>query len=216
MSLRTQLLASAALILVAQSANAVVITFDSVPGSGTIHTTPQEFDGYVFCSDHYHLFDDRSGGAASGSTWMGEEGGGRGGAITMSQADGGAFSLLSIDVSEFDPYTTDDSDFPNARFFDILGIKFDGSSVLARFQLDGIIDGRFGLLDFESFTLGGLFTDLISVNFSGVSADGRAGGVAFDNLHVVPTGVPEPGTLGLMGLGLIAVGLVRRKKIVRR
>jgi hypothetical protein len=58
--------------------------------------------------------------------------------------------------------------------------------------------------------------DLTGVNFAGVAHSvnfgGNAGNVAFDNIGVGVTAVPEPETYVLLALGLAAVGLVKRRQ----
>jgi hypothetical protein len=200
------------LLLAAHAANAVVITFDSATDMGIVDTATH-FDGFSFCSDHYHFNTPRSGEAWNGTSFIGEEGGGRGGAITMNAIDGSTFSLFSFDASEFLPGYGLDTDFPNANFIDVQGLLADGGSVIMRLTLDGIADGRWGADDFQSFTLDDRFTNLLSVTFQGLALDGREGGLALDNISVgASTSVPEPGSLSIMALGLLGAGFAGRRK----
>lgn len=209
--MKIKYLAAIAALFAAQASQAVTITFDSVAGSGTIYEGSLVFDGYQFSSEHFHLFGDRNGLAASGSTWMGEEGGTRGGAITMTQVGGGAFSLLGLFAGEFDPFASP-AGFPNATYFDIVGTTTTGATVSAHLALDGIVDGRFGLPDLQEFTLNNDFLNLVSVRFSGSLINGNPGGMSMDNIRVQPSEVPEPATLALFGSGLGLLGIAAARK----
>ncbi len=59
--------------------------------------------------------------------------------------------------------------------------------------------------------------DLTNVMFAGVAQSvnfgGNAANVAFDNITIT-TAVPEPATYALLGLGLLAVGVAKRRSMV--
>ncbi len=211
--MRFRLAIAPILLFAAQASQAGIITFDSSEDIGIIDST-MVIEGYAFTSQHYHINTPDSGSAWNGTTFIGEEGGGRGLAVTMSLATGGAFSLLGFDAGEFLPGFGLDSDFPNATYIDVNGWLFGGGFVTQRLTLDGIADGRFGLDDFESFLLDDRFSNLSSVTFQGWALDWREGGLALDNINVVEaTNVSEPGTLSIMALGLLGIGIVRRRKL---
>ncbi|MDY6949509.1 MAG: PEP-CTERM sorting domain-containing protein [Pseudomonadota bacterium] len=213
------------LLSVCGLANAEIITFDDVVSGEAIETQANS-QGYHFASTHMHTYgcghwDIQS---SNGTTHLGYESG-RGGPISMTRQDGGVFSLLSLDVSEFSPNAGGDR--PNAEFLRIIGTWLDGSTASLDLVLDDIkADGVGGVVDFEHFTLPSLFTNVVSLVFEGLRFTSReglgfAGGVAIDNLDVVngvvatdppSTNVPEPATLALFGLGLIGMGAARRRK----
>lgn len=208
------------LLSVCGLANAVVLTFDEIPATETIATSVDS-GGYHFTSDHMHTYGCGHWDlvASNGTTHLGYESG-RGAPITMTRQDGGTFSLLSLDASEF--YPNDGGDRPNAEFLRIVGTWLDGATATLDLVLDGILaDGTGGVVDFEHFTLPALFTNVSSIVFSGLRFEGRDGGVAIDNLDVEiggvvtppdSTHVPEPGTLALLGMGLLGMGAARRRK----
>lgn len=208
------------LLSVCGLANAVVLTFDEIPAQEAIQTSVDS-GGYHFTSNHMHTYGCGHWDlvASNGTTHLGYESG-RGAPITMTRADGGTFSLLSLDASEF--YPNSGGDRPNAEFLRIVGTWLDGATATLDVVLDGILaDGTGGVVDFEHFTLPALFTNVSSIIFTGLRFEGRDGGVAIDNLDVEVGGVvtppdsthvPEPGTLALLGMGLLGMGAARRRK----
>jgi hypothetical protein len=194
-------------LAIVDNAHATLITFDSVTSTETIRTY-LAIDGYEFSSDHFHTYGASpyyDGTAWNGTTHIGYEPG-RGDAIEMRRLDGAAFSLLALDVSEFYNVPTR----PNANILEITGSLFVGGTVSHQVLLDAIFDGRWGLADFQSVQLPSVFTDVTSVLFTGLLFDGAPGGVALDNLAV---SVPEPGTLLLLGAGLLMLGCLRVKRV---
>jgi hypothetical protein len=202
----------AALLLVGSSAaNADVITFDNYPGEETLRSEVIS-GGFVFVSDHMHAYGDLRypGISYNGTTTLGYESG-RGSPITMSALDGTLFSLLSLDAAEF--YAPNNPDRPNADFLEIHGFHADGHESVWSLALDGVVDGPGGLVDFQHFVLPSFFVDLLQVTFIGVQGNGAAGGVNLDNIEIFQSSsVPEPGTLGLMGLALAGVAAFRRRR----
>jgi hypothetical protein len=209
------------LLSVCGLANAVVLTFDEIPAQEAILTSVDS-GGYHFTSNHMHTYGCGHWDlvASNGTTHLGYESG-RGAPITMTRQDGGTFSLLSLDASEF--YPNSGGDRPNAEFLRIVGTWLDGATATLDVVLDGILaDGTGGVVDFEHFTLPALFTNVSSIVFTGLRFEGRDGGVAIDNLEVEVGGVvsppdsthvPEPGTLALLGMGLLGMGAARRRKV---
>jgi hypothetical protein len=64
------------------------------------------------------------------------------------------------------------------------------------------------------------YASVVAVSLAGVSVDrlvitgerDGAGGVAFDDVELTPTSVPEPATLLLLGAGLVGARAARRRK----
>ena len=80
-------------------------------------------------------------------------------------------------------------------------------------QFTGVGDGS-GTFDTLTSSVGGIF----SIAFSQIIAMGPSGidGIVFDNLVFTPAAgtpsVPEPESLALLGLGVVAIGVARRKR----
>jgi hypothetical protein len=216
--MRNKLMGWAALVamLSGGAAQATILTFDEIPGTENIQTH-LDYQGFTFTSTHMHFYGCAHAGyediAFNGTTKLGAEGD-WGGPITMSRQDGGAFSLLSLDIAEFfnnGLYP----DKPNADLLNLTATLLDGSQVSWDLVLDGINDGPFGTLeDFQHVVLPDLFVNVTELVFTGVRlAASNFGGFSIDNLEVGdPVSVPEPGTLGMMGMGLLAAAAARRRR----
>lgn len=88
----------------------------------------------------------------------------------------------------------------------ILDITVDGSDDVFSKSIDDILGGsqpNKGSYYFSFFSWAG---DISSVTFR---KNNSSDGVGFDNVTI---GVPEPGTIGLLGLGLLGLGIARRRK----
>ena len=130
-------------------AAANVMTFNSIASSEAILTSTT-VDGFLFSSEHFHLFGDGYY-ASNGTTHMTYESG-RGYPITMSRVDGGTFSLLGFDGAE--AVTTSPKDRPAAEAIAIDGFPSGGGTVHVELVLDGITDGgnRNTANDFQGFS----------------------------------------------------------------
>ena len=115
--------------------------------------------------------------------------------IRMEVDGGGTFSLnsfLGSDV-EFDL---------GGRTIEVTGFLNGGGTVMASFLT---APNAFAL-----FALPGTFVDLAAVEFHGFG--GSAGTfMALDDITVSPAAVPEPGTLFLLGSGLLGLAARRRR-----
>jgi hypothetical protein len=110
---------------------------------------------------------------------------GFGGTLSFAFTNGTAFDMVSIDLAE---YSTVLSDPTTVQF---IGYRHDGTIVTTSFTTDGVIDGTGPLRDFQTFTFGSSFTDLVRVEIP-------SSPWSLDNLAV---SIPEPSTPAVLFLG---------------
>jgi hypothetical protein len=94
---------------------------------------------------------------------------------------GSAFNLISVDLAEY-------SVFVAPRPVTFIGTKIDGTIVSTNFVLDGIIDGGGLLMDFQTFSFGPEFTQLVKVE---VPTEGYSLDNLFIELDSDGDGVPD-------------------------
>lgn len=132
--------------------------------------------------------------------------------VAFMRADGELFSLSSFDGAE----SHMNAAWIWAKNIRVVGEYADGSTVSTDFLLDGINDATGPLVDFQGFNLSSAYGALRRVTFSGVG--GNVNYYTLDNVRfnggdsVEAEAVPEPGSLALAGLGLLAAAGVKRKR----
>ena len=190
-----KLMIAALLVISPIAVNADVIDFEDVAvGTGdNVILTEIISGGYLFDSpeDHIHLINDNFD-AFNGTTYMAID---RAGGVIMSALSGAAFSLFALDLAEVI--------IGSGGSLEVFGSGGQFLSV----AFDGIADGAGILNDFQTVLFDGSWVGLTSVTFVSTATNGNIAG--FDNIQV---NVPEPGFLALLGIGLVGMGLARRKK----
>lgn len=119
-----------------------------------------------------------------------------GDSLAVGALGGSRFGAVSVELAEFstlyqEPLTV--------RF---VGYRPDGSTVTTDFVTDGIIDGAGPVRDFETFYFDQRFADVFRIEVPTY-------GWSLDNM-VFSTVIPEPGTSGLLVVG-VALALFRRQ-----
>lgn len=113
--------------------------------------------------------------------------------VIMTESGGGAFDIFSLDGAT--------ANVNEINQLLIEGTLMGGGLVSALLDIDGT---------FDSYAIAG-FTNLVSVSFSSYNSGSyNFGGFSIDNINLTGS-VPEPGILSLLSMGLLSLGLTRRR-----
>lgn len=129
----------------------------------------------------------------------------------LARADGGAFNLSQFDYAGFNQEVSTGVFQVDEAPVTVTGTYQNGGTVTKTFTPDGIVDGKGGQADFQTFFIGETpWTDLTSVTFSTIDPSSvTQGAFAVDNIVVSP--VPLPASLFLFSGGALALSWLGRK-----
>ncbi len=192
-------LCTVAAVLLSATANAAVITFDGMPDSYFVPAVSDQ--GYTFTSDYDGL------GVNNNGLWPSN-----GTSHLMSWSNRG-------DVSGF-TLTSDSAELFNVSSFEFVGGYVSGSRPVESLIVSGWLGGA--LVASETFYAGVDFVNatlysLLEVAMTGidaltVEAFGTNNRAQYENFIIEPfTAVSEPAVLGLVGIGILAAALFRRR-----
>ena len=185
--------------LAASTSHATVIDFETA--ATDVFTSAQTHQGFDwaftaagwFVGPHDTAFcPDCTSNGTSNLVAAGDRGEGTA-QVVMTESGGGAFDIFSLDGAT--------ANVNEINQLLIEGTLMGGGSVSTYLDIDGV---------FDSYAIAG-FTNLVSVTFSSVNSGGyNLGGFSIDNIDLTGS-VPEPGILALLSMGLLSLGLTRRR-----
>ena len=194
------------------SATAITINFEDIPGDtvGQLVTS----DGYNFAGDNFGAVYYTNGSfcdpacVSNGTRTMLALGPlfGYSEQITMTQSGGGDFWLSSLDAGGVFTGNNPEYDAEQIGIVELLG------GVTVATGSIGLTAGSDGVANFQSFNIGSALAD--TVVFTGIGGANGNNGFSLDNLIVQDSTVPEPGTVALLGVGMVVLLLsaVRKRK----
>lgn len=185
------------LMVFSYAASATLIDFEGVVTDADliIPASPYVEDNFLINNPTIGtdgIFGSTSGANSNGSSVFGWCGGCDSILLTLSHTDGQKFSLLSMDTAFLNTGQQD------SQSINITGFFSGGGSILTSIELGS---------NWATTLLVG-FTNLTHLEFT---AENPGPDLAFDNLVVTTTVVPEPGSIALLMFGIAGLVFARNK-----
>ena len=158
----------------------------------------------VACNGHGTIMQSDPGYLACSGAWSGNNKNQSADVATQIQSDWGLTGLVDTDVTGGNSGSTGTLTIPDQTGLFVIALKAGDAFSLYEFN-GGAVTGGITSISFDTLGVG---------FFSGHGSDQNihiGQGLSHADLYA-PTSVPEPATLGLLGLGVVASALARRRK----
>jgi hypothetical protein len=188
-------LAASACLAAAPAASAAVIAFDGFAGGSSWSE-----DGYTIATANgFFLVSNFGDSQPSMFPFRTNT------VVEVTRDGGGAFDFVSVMLRELNGNV-------GAQTLTFTGTLAGGGTVSQTVTTDGVCCSGLSANDFEVFSFGSAFTNLLSVSWDQLAPEAV---VAYDNFVLEATAVPAPAALGAFALGIAGLGVAGRRRNVQ-
>lgn len=172
-------------------------TFDSIYTGLSLHSYTEDGITLTLADSAYEGFDAFNRGRESNFHYGS---GGNNSWVTIAMEDNSR--IYSLDFLLGDGWSN------RTTTSNLIWETFDGSTSTGFGDVNAMRGSTAGWTDTSGFT-----SIRVAASSGNIDSFGQFQAIALDNLRVGAASVPEPGTLGLLGLGVLALGVSRRTKV---